>query len=68
LKSPILNEVSLYVHLKLGFSFMGTYKGDYPGTKDEKFENYQSIGLIHLKNSYSIKKRDDILKAIKEII
>ena len=68
MKSPIVNKISLYTHLKLGFTYMGPYTGEYLGTKDGKFENFQSIGLIHRKSSSPMKEREDILKLMTEII
>lgn len=68
IKSPILNEISLYTHLKLGFTYMGNFNGRYSDTKDQEFKNYQSIALIHRKNPNPIDNRDKILKLMKEII
>ncbi|MBD3230660.1 MAG: GNAT family N-acetyltransferase [Candidatus Lokiarchaeota archaeon] len=68
IKSPILNQISLYTHLKLGFTYMGLYKGRYSETKDTEFKNYQSIGLIHRANSKLIQSHAEILKIMSEII
>ena len=68
IKSPILNEISLYTHLKLGFAYMGTYIGKYKEVRGKEFENYQSFGLIYVKSKTPRKERHDILKLIDDII
>ena len=68
IKSPILNQISLYIHLKLGFTYMGTFLGNYTGTKNDKFNDYQSIGLIHMNDAKPLQNKDDVLKLMKEII
>ncbi|TFF99733.1 MAG: hypothetical protein EU541_04170 [Promethearchaeota archaeon] len=54
IKTPIRNQVSLYVHLKNGFQYFGDYTGDY-----DSFEFYRSIGLIYMPGN-SIKPRKEV--------
>ncbi|MFW9882004.1 MAG: GNAT family N-acetyltransferase [Candidatus Thorarchaeota archaeon] len=52
MKSPLLNEISLYTHLKAGFSHFGDYVGKY-----DEFKDYQSVGLMLPQSDIKIKSK-----------
>ncbi len=52
MKNPLLNEISLYAHLKSGFSHFGDYIGEY-----DDFKDYQSVGLMLPKSEINSKSK-----------